>query len=96
MTVAVAEFSFLTHGTSRDETLLAADNLAIGVLDQIGGGPWVMIDDDIDRNHAPGNMISDDHGYLYIAKRRYVFGGPVKELVDPKPGYITQKLGDNE
>ena len=92
MSFVISEFSIQAQGTVRDETLLATDNLSIEVLDKIGGQPWIMVDDDISRNNAPGNRLADDQGYLYVAKRRYVFAGPVKEYPDMKPGHILQKV----
>lgn len=95
MTMAISEFSFQGQGTTRDATLMAADALAIDILDKIGGQPWVMVDDDVDRISAPGAALADDQGYLYVAKRRYVFAGPVKESPDMKPGMQIQKGDDN-
>lgn len=96
MTVAIAEFALQIQGTTRDETLMAADGLSIEVLDSIGGHPWIMVDDDITRNNGQGNHLADDQGYLYIAKRRYVFGGPVKDYPGIRPGHEVQKSAQDE
>lgn len=92
MTFVVAEIALQTQGTSRDDVLGHTDRLAIDILNNIGGHPWIMMDDDITRNHGPGSHLADDQGFLYICKRRYVFGGPTKEGPEAKPGQEVQKI----
>lgn len=94
MSAVIAEFAIAIQGTNRDETIQVADNLCIEMLDKVGGFPWVMVDDDWTRTHAPGSVLADDHGFLYTGKRRYVFHGPVKEMPDMKPGHAVQKVQD--
>lgn len=76
--VVTSEFYIACHGYPRDEVIEHADKISIEFLDSVGGAPWVLVDDDITRNHMPGYPLTDGmHGYAYALRRRYVFQGPV-------------------
>lgn len=76
----VTQFTFGVIGRSRDETIAAADDVANAILAELGGEPWLMVDDDWDRNHVSDSkqplLLADDQGFFYTGKRRYVFNGP--------------------
>lgn len=95
--VVVVEFSMLLHGRTRDACIAKADEISRGVLDLIGGEPWLMLDDDFTRVQPPERLtIVDDQGFVYLGRRKYHFQGPLvpgQKFIE-HPGHRTQGGGD--
>lgn len=92
MKSAVAEFSYLVQGRTRSETLDKMDSLGRAIIMELGGAPWVMLDDDVVRVHIPGHALADDQGFAYQGKRLYKFGGPMlgKDAVPSHENFQVQ------
>jgi hypothetical protein len=72
-----SEITLQVFADTRDGCISAMDEASIHFLDFVGGAPWVMIDDDINRVQSPLN-VKDDQGFTYLGKRSYKYGGPFK------------------
>jgi hypothetical protein len=73
----VFNFEFVCIGRTRDEAIALMDDAQLGIMSQIGGAPWVMVDDDITRVHNPALTLCDDQGFVYQGKRSCRFQGPL-------------------
>ena len=76
MKAVVSEFTIQVQGRTRDETIQRMENVCLAFLTEVGGNPWLMVDDDIKRLHVPQYALSDDQGFAYTAIRRYSYQGP--------------------
>lgn len=89
----VTEIAFAVHSRTRDSGIEVADKTANEIMSFIGGEPWTMLDDDWQRVHPDQRFtLVDDQGFMYIGKRRYVFGGPLvpSTEVPIRDGWRTQ------
>jgi hypothetical protein len=75
----IAGFYYECMGITRDEAVQRMDSFAFEMLEQIGGAPWKMADDKVERvqTNAP---LSDDEGFCYTGARKYIFVGPLVNL----------------
>lgn len=81
MSSLITEFRFVGFGTTRDQCIQALDDLALVVLDKVGGAPWVMTDDDIKRISAESTQtLGDADGMCYIGIRTYNYRGPIVSI----------------
>lgn len=76
MKAVVSEFHFTVQGRSHDEVHEKMNALALAILNETGGAPWIMVDDDIKRLQAQQYVIADDQGFAYQGLRSYIFQGP--------------------
>jgi hypothetical protein len=89
MDAAVLQFGFKVVARTRDEALALMDDVALAVLDNVGGSSWVSNDDDVQKQHKPGLVFSDEHGYAYFGERTMQFTGPWTDM----HGHIPQHDG---
>ena len=75
----IAGFYFECVGVTRDEVTARMDDLAVTALDQIGGAPWKMVTDNVERVQAQ-TPLGDDEGFCYTGARKYIFAGPLVSL----------------
>jgi hypothetical protein len=81
MDAVVKSVKFEVLATTRDECFAKLDELGMQFLDDLGGAPWVMPDDDVKKVHAAQAgvpILADDQGMCYYGLRSYFYGGPVK------------------
>lgn len=88
--------SFTVLADGRDACIEMMDNVGAAFTAEIGGTPWLKVDDDV-RKIQSQSTIKDDQGACYSGKVTLTFAGPF--LADMKenthPGYDTQKgIGD--
>lgn len=92
--VAIVKFDMQAFGKNRDETLAYLDRVAAEIIDTIGGVPWMVVNDDIEKVQVPPgqNTLRDDQGFAYHCQRTVVFQGPLMDGSLPvHEGYATQK-----
>lgn len=77
MRAAVMSFHFDVLARTRDEAFGLMDDLALRVLNEVGGAPWVAHDDDVTKEHAPQITVADENGFVYKGKRTMVYHGPI-------------------
>lgn len=78
MTQVVSQFQVTGIGTSRDECIGVLDDVCNEILNNVGGAPWMMADDDIKRVQAAqvAPPLADEDGFLYLGVRTLVYRGP--------------------
>lgn len=93
----VTEFAFQVQSRTREEGIAAADRLAAAILLELGGEPWIMVDDDF-KKVAPDTRLTivDEQGFMYAGLRRYVFRGPLvgQTNAPSHDGFRTQRDQD--
>jgi hypothetical protein len=77
MKAAVMNFEVNVLARTRDEAFTLMDEMALKVLSEVGGAPWVAHDDDVSREQAPQVTLADENGFLYKGKRTMVYCGPI-------------------
>jgi hypothetical protein len=75
----IAGFYFECMGMTRDEVIERMDTFAVEGLNQIGGAPWKLVQDGVERIEAR-TPLADDEGYCYTGARKYIFVGPLVGL----------------
>lgn len=75
----IAGFYYECLGITRDEVTERMDTFAMEALDQIGGAPWKMVTDNVERIQAQ-TPLADDEGFCYSGARKYIFAGPLVNL----------------
>lgn len=73
--MAVTEISFSVISPTRDECVAEMDKLAFDVQNMIGGDPWVLVDDDIQRRCLGANPLDAD-SYAYFGSKKLAYTGP--------------------
>ena len=76
MKAVLADFTLTVQGRTREEVIERLDAVSLSLLDHAGGAPWIMVDDDVKRIHAPQYALSDDQGFAYQGQRSYHYNGP--------------------
>lgn len=95
--VVIPEFSFMVQARTREEGVDAAERLAAAILLELGGEPWIMVDDDFKKVAPPERLtLVDEQGFMYVGLRRYVFRGPLvgQTNVASHDGFRTQRNQD--
>ena len=75
----IAGFYYECVGITRDEVTERMDTFAMEALSQIGGAPWKMVTDSVERVQAQTPLV-DDEGFCYTGARKYIFSGPMVAL----------------
>lgn len=96
----VSEFSFTVVGETRDKVAAEMDEVTLRFLDQVGGEPWLAIDDDIQRQAMVNGQLVSDQQFSYVGRKRMLFRGPMNmhnmEPLTNRDGFRPQIGNDEE
>lgn len=95
MTRIMSEMRLVGMATTRDDCLAMLDDLTSHFIDQVGGAPWVITDDDVKKVIAQqvAPVLADDQGFCYIGIRTMIYRGPLVKQGNmvTHPGFNVQK-----
>ena len=91
MKAVVVQADFKVIGRSREEALDLMDQVKFSFLNDVGGAPWVAVNDDVQKQHMPQAMICDADGFVYQGLLTLQYGGPFV-YADARPMHEGHKL----
>lgn len=92
--MSILTFSFKAIGDTRDVALEEIDKAVRETLTHVGGEPWLVVTDDIQKVPIKPDLSRPD-SYIYVAKQEVVFAGPtvLGEMPQFRDGFRPQSDG---
>lgn len=94
----VAEFSLEVRANTREKAIEEIDAISNRVLLDIGGEPWLAVDDDVQKTPISQNAFQmGEDGFVFVAKKRYLYKGPsrIGPEIHHREGYQPQRAEDD-
>lgn len=93
--MAVTDFTINVVAQTRDKCFDEMDRISFGILQVIGGDPWLTIDDDVNRRPKV-QVPREDDDFLYHGSRRLMYQGPAVITKGELPPNVTPQDVDKE